>query len=196
VTRFLKYCASIFLEDLRETTQHFSQYSRFPGRHLNPGPPEYEAGVLTTRPRRSVSLPWDANTRSVRQKFHVFYEILRFSSLLTRARHWSISWIPRYINPGHNTTPYFLILRYNLVLKIIPTTLHEGVWGERRYSCTRWGWAISTKPRLRLIPGERTPGTHCKEGWVGPRAGLDTEDRGKILSPLPVSVPFISRSPE
>jgi hypothetical protein len=29
------------------------------------------------------------------------------------------------------------------------------------------------------------PGTHCTGGWVGPRAGLDTETTGKILSPLP-----------
>jgi hypothetical protein len=36
-----------------------------------------------------------------------------------------------------------------------------------------------------LYPGERAPSTHCTGGWVGPRAGLDTEDRGKILSPLP-----------
>jgi hypothetical protein len=27
------------------------------------------------------------------------------------------------------------------------------------------------------------PGTHCTGGWVGPRVGLDTEDRGKILCP-------------
>jgi hypothetical protein len=32
-----------------------------------------------------------------------------------------------------------------------------------------------------LCPGERTPGTHCTGGWVGPRAGLDTEAREKIL---------------
>jgi hypothetical protein len=32
-----------------------------------------------------------------------------------------------------------------------------------------------------LYPGERTPGTHWRGGWVGPRAGLDTEVRGKIL---------------
>jgi hypothetical protein len=30
---------------------------------------------------------------------------------------------------------------------------------------------------------ERTPGTHCTGGWVGPRAGLDTEARAKILLP-------------
>jgi hypothetical protein len=31
-----------------------------------------------------------------------------------------------------------------------------------------------------LYPGERTPGTHCTGGLVGPRDGLDTEVRGKI----------------
>jgi hypothetical protein len=36
-----------------------------------------------------------------------------------------------------------------------------------------------------LYPRERNPGTHCTGGWVGPRTGLDTETRGKILSPLP-----------
>jgi hypothetical protein len=34
---------------------------------------------------------------------------------------------------------------------------------------------------LRFIPGERPSGTHCTGGWVGPRAGLDTEARRKIL---------------
>jgi hypothetical protein len=33
-----------------------SQESWSPGRDLNPGTPEHEAGVLTTRPRRSVIL--------------------------------------------------------------------------------------------------------------------------------------------
>jgi hypothetical protein len=34
-----------------------------------------------------------------------------------------------------------------------------------------------------------TPGTHCTRGWVDPRAGLDTEDRGKILCPCRGSNP-------
>jgi hypothetical protein len=34
-----------------------------------------------------------------------------------------------------------------------------------------------------LCPGERTPGTHCTGGWVGPRACLDSETRGKIPCP-------------
>jgi hypothetical protein len=32
-----------------------------------------------------------------------------------------------------------------------------------------------------LYPGKRTPGTHCTGGWVGLRAGLDTEATGKVL---------------
>jgi hypothetical protein len=32
-----------------------------------------------------------------------------------------------------------------------------------------------------LCSWEKTPGTHCTGGWVGLRADLDTEVRGKIL---------------
>jgi hypothetical protein len=41
-------------------------------------------------------------------------------------------------------------------------------------------------PRPRFTPGEWT---HCTGGWVGPRADLDTEDRGKILCPCRGSNP-------
>jgi hypothetical protein len=44
-------------------------------------------------------------------------------------------------------------------------------------------WSVS-RPGGAL-PGERAPGTHWTRGWVGPRAGPDTEATGKILSPLP-----------
>jgi hypothetical protein len=40
---------------------------------------------------------------------------------------------------------------------------------------------VSITPRPCFTPGERIPGTHCTGGWVGPRAGLDAEARGKIL---------------
>jgi hypothetical protein len=40
-----------------------------------------------------------------------------------------------------------------------------------------------------LCPGERTPGIHFTGGLVGPRAGLDTEARGKILCPCRGSNP-------
>jgi hypothetical protein len=32
-----------------------------------------------------------------------------------------------------------------------------------------------------FTPGERTHGNHFAGGWVGPRAGPDTDVRGKIL---------------
>jgi hypothetical protein len=38
-----------------KTTRNLSEASRSPGRVLNQGPPEYEAGVFTTRLRRSVT---------------------------------------------------------------------------------------------------------------------------------------------
>jgi hypothetical protein len=34
-----------------------------------------------------------------------------------------------------------------------------------------------------FYPRGKDPGTHWTRGWVGPRAGLDAEARGKILSP-------------
>jgi hypothetical protein len=87
------------------------------------------------------------------------------------------------------------------ITKSCPTTRHEGVKGWREEVQlllildlgSRWRWVVSVTPRPRFTPGERTPGTHCTGGWVGPRAGLDTEARGKILSSLPGIEP---RSPE
>jgi hypothetical protein len=60
--------------------------------------------------------------------------------------------------------------------------------GEEEYSSySFWTSALdggewsASRPVRALAPGERTPGTHWTGGWVGPRAGLDTEDIGKIL---------------
>jgi hypothetical protein len=66
----------------------------------------------------------------------------------------------------------------------------EALGGERRYSSYSFltsaldggEWSAS-RPGRAFTPGERTPGTHWRGGWVGPRAGLDTEARGKILCP-------------
>jgi hypothetical protein len=41
------------------------------------------------------------------------------------------------------------------------------------------GWVVRITPRQRFTPWERTPDTHCRGGWVGTIAGLDTEARGK-----------------
>jgi hypothetical protein len=48
------------------------------------------------------------------------------------------------------------------------------------YSLSGSEWSPSRSGRA--LPRGRTPGTHCTGHWVGPRAGLDTEARGKILS--------------
>jgi hypothetical protein len=45
-------------------------------------------------------------------------------------------------------------------------------------------WSAS-RPGRALPPEKGPPGTHCTGGWVGPRAGLDKEARGKIPLPLP-----------
>jgi hypothetical protein len=47
------------------------------------------------------------------------------------------------------------------------------------------GWVVSVTPQPHFSPRERTPDTRCTGGWVGPRAGLDVEVRGKILLSLP-----------
>jgi hypothetical protein len=44
----LRYYPSIFREGLNKTTKNISQDGRYLGQGLDPGPPEYEAGVLTT----------------------------------------------------------------------------------------------------------------------------------------------------
>jgi hypothetical protein len=74
---------------------------------------------------------------------------------------------------------------------------HGGAWGERSYSSYSFTtsaldggeWSAS-RPGRAITPGERTPGTRCTGGWVGPRAGLDTEDKGKILCPCRGSNPY------
>jgi hypothetical protein len=50
---------------------------------------------------------------------------------------------------------------------------------------TRWGeWSASRHDRA-FPPGKGPLSSHWTGGWVGPRAGMDTEVRRKILSPLP-----------
>jgi hypothetical protein len=51
-----RYYPGICLEGLRKTTKNLSQDSQSLGQDLNPGPPKYNAGVLTTQPRHSTSV--------------------------------------------------------------------------------------------------------------------------------------------
>jgi hypothetical protein len=48
--------------------------------------------------------------------------------------------------------------------------------------CTRHSGAVSFMPWL-LYPKETTPHTHCVEGWMDPRAGLDAVPKRAISCP-------------
>jgi hypothetical protein len=43
------------------------------------------------------------------------------------------------------------------------------------------GWVVSVTSRPCFTPGEKIPGTHWTGGWVGPRVGLDTEEKYSCL---------------
>jgi hypothetical protein len=86
---------------------------------------------------------------------------------------------------------YVLTVSYYSFLskdKAVPLHAMEALGGERRYrpysfstSALDGGEWSALRPGRAFTPGERTPGALCTGGWVGPRAGLDTEDRRKIL---------------
>jgi hypothetical protein len=74
-----------------------------------------------------------------------------------------------------------------ITLLKLSRTRHAGVKGERCHS----SYSFLTLA-LGGVSGQRhaptaffPPGTHWTGGWVGPRAGLDTDVTGKYLSPLP-----------
>jgi hypothetical protein len=54
---------------------------------------------------------------------------------------------------------------------------------------------VSITPWPSFRAGKKTPGTRWTGGWVGPRAGLDTEARGKILLRLPGIEPRLPDRP-
>jgi hypothetical protein len=60
---------------------------------------------------------------------------------------------------------------------------------------TRCGEWSASRPVRVFPPVERTPGTHCTGGWVGPRGGLDIEATGKVLSSVPGIEPLLPGPP-
>jgi len=64
---------------------------------------------------------------------------------------------------------------------------YEGAKGERRHSSCSFlistldGVSGQSHMLAALIPLESTTSTNWTGGWVGPRAGLNAEARGKIL---------------
>jgi hypothetical protein len=79
--------------------------------------------------------------------------------------------------------------------KSSPTTHLWRRRGERIYSSYSFTTSVldgdewSVLRPVRALPPEKGPRYHWTGGWVGPRAGLETEVTGKILSPLRGSNP-------
>jgi hypothetical protein len=96
---------------------------------------------------------------------------------------------------SHLTTENKLLLYTARKSKTVPLHAMQALGGEEVWLLlihdlgTRWGWVVSVTPQPRFTPGERTPGTHWTGGWMGPRAGLDTEARGKFICPCRGSNP-------
>jgi hypothetical protein len=70
--------------------------------------------------------------------------------------------------------------------KVVLFTCPGGTLGERTYcSYSFLASAVDTGERSAssrsCAPQERAHNSHCTGGWVGPRASLDAEGRGKIL---------------
>jgi hypothetical protein len=72
-------------------------------------------------------------------------------------------------------------------VNICPATCHAGAKGEKKHSSYSFftsaldGVSGQRHAPAALYSWERTPGTHWIGGWVGLRAGLDTEARGNML---------------
>jgi hypothetical protein len=69
----LKQYTGICLERLRNTTRNISYNSQSPEQDLNPGHPEHEAVVLTTRPKCSVNNINNNNNNNNNNVFESIY---------------------------------------------------------------------------------------------------------------------------
>jgi hypothetical protein len=93
-------------------------------------------------------------------------------------------WLPR-------TTGRRIVQVNTLNAKAVPLHATKALGGEEVYLLlildldTRWGWVVSVTPWPRFSPGERTPGTHCTGGWVGPRLQTDSRQQPNVDSIRP-----------
>jgi hypothetical protein len=132
---------------------------------------------------------WCNFTHCVRQVLNSGHETLKLYTFCTtspRQSNW-IKW------NGCETLPLTLReekgdkkLKLSLCFNWAPR--HKDVLGEWRYRSTQClTSALDGRKWSASLPGrfthrERTPGTHWIGGWVGPRAGLDTVSKRKILT--------------
>jgi hypothetical protein len=137
---------------------------------LNPRTLSPMASTITITLPRTTMRPYFSHRLNFSRAVFVISSIT--SATYSRGKSWTIIWVPK-------------------------ATLHEGAWGERRYSfysfstsALDWGERSTSRPGRALAPRERTPGTHCTGGWVGPTAG-----QRKNPLPLPGIEPRSSGRP-
>jgi hypothetical protein len=139
----LRYYPGIRLEVPRKTTKKLTQECRYPGSNLNTGPPEYKAGVLTTRPRRLVSITKLQTTSSSSFPFSIvslqrrgclvapFVSMNRFSTLcgwLAQRKEW---WVKGEYDRVSKL--YRLGLTYDLTTR--------DLWRSRRWA-RKWEFCL------------------------------------------------------
>jgi hypothetical protein len=116
-------------------------------------------------------------------RFVLFFCLIRYSFLIYAMQSEVLEAVlnkPRINKKGQSKTK-----------KSSPATRHGGAWRERRCSSYSFltsaldGSEWSASRPGRALPRGKDPCTHWTGGWVGPRAGLDTEVRGKIPLSLP-----------
>jgi hypothetical protein len=87
-----------------------------------------------------------------------------------------------FISTTDATWPsHFIAL--DLILKVkLSHYCHSGTKGRVYITFfSRWGVSGQHRTLATLYSGKGSPSNHCVGGWVGLKAGLDTEARGKIL---------------
>jgi hypothetical protein len=125
---------------------------------------------------------------------HIFHQSRRQRGGVKQVSYWGPRYIRRHctkfsrpgdLEHGLSTLPckrgvavYHAVYHFYIKVKV-KFSLEQATKGHRRSRCivlffnlgARWGWVVNATPRP-LYPREE-PSTHCIEGWVGPRAGLD-----------------------
>jgi hypothetical protein len=113
----LSYSPGLCREGLRKTTKPLSHDSRSPGRDLNPGPLEYEAGLLAARPYNSrigfwLSKPW----RVMKKRAHYSKtegKKLGVGNCFLSGGHmglfWSNNWLESYPSCSSNLVNYLFL---------------------------------------------------------------------------------------
>jgi hypothetical protein len=116
-----------------EYHENFNQHRRSNGQDLNPGPPEYEAGVLMTWPRHSK-----LHGAVFLEKLTVAQTVKKFPRLIWNPnthcvqKITSLVSIPSQINPVHIVIPYFFLISSSHLwvgLWLWKESIHDLFWG-------------------------------------------------------------------